>query len=526
MCTFRFLFFVFNYLQKRKVFTAGNLYAAHNLANMTKADFVSLLNESDQQAQQLVKQITRQGAGILGSAAYMKKLGNCALNFINFHRHHSKDMSNFNYFLTLSSSDVHCNGFMRLFPEGQAHLSKKLVKNVEEIPQGADKTLYTTSSEDFLFRRDMIIKYARFYDLYFRHKVETYIRKVFMDTLGAKDFICRYEFQSRSAIHVHLLIVMPCELSRADRLNAIRPWHQEATLQEIARLLDSPVLAPPGTEEAAEIHRKLGSGAAKAVKTRRKLAEVATLEWGLTESHPSNSLSDRLPVHGGTMMRNPSSQVLRSTLAQCLEEPFPSIVNLVNKVGIHQCRTSYCLKPRRQAQPPTTTNEPAPAVQCRFGFPMSFVDYEPTPTGLQRIDPPTLGGVYRVNDPASVFHGQTRMLLPRNHTNTVIRTNDITLTWKANTCSMFAFTEDEIKEYVSKYTSKTETTSTASLDLEAEILNHLGSDNVNTAAQKVLLKYHKSRDYGHAEVCLFANKGEAIFFSSFFNTFLFCFKSL
>ena len=171
----------------------------------------------------------------------------------------------------------------------------------------------------------MIIKYARFYDLYFRNKVEIYIRKVFMETVGSKDFICRYEFQSRSSIHVHLLIVMPCELSRADRLKSIQPWHQETTLQEIVHLLDSPVPAAVDTEEEAEILQKLNSGAAKAVKTRQKLAKVATLEWGLTESHPSNSLSDWLPVHGGTMMRNPSSQVLQSTLVQCLEDPLSAL---------------------------------------------------------------------------------------------------------------------------------------------------------------------------------------------------------
>jgi len=515
----RFLFVVFNYIQKRKMFAASNLYANQTLAGMSKDEFIRLLNASDQEANDLIRQITRQGANIWGSKPYMRKFGNAASNFISFIRHHSEDKECFSYFLTLSSADTHCNSFFRLFPDGVQHLSKILVKNAEEIPQGADRSLYCTNQEDYIFRRDFIIRHQRYYDVYFRHKVETYVTDIFCQEFGALDWIIRYEFQSRSAIHAHILLVLPVGVSREDRLNAMRPWHQEEELDRMEQLLDAPPPAADDTSDEAVTHRhQLKSNAAKAVLSRRKLVHISRLQWGLTMSHPSNDFSDRLVCHGGTLMQNPTNEVLRMTLEERMTDPECNLINMVNKTHIHMCKTSYCLKPRHTRPMPTipeegVLQEAQPAVHCRFGFPAALWDYEYTETGVQRQEPYQLGKLTRVMDESSVFRGQMRMHLPRNHPNTVIRNDDIALSWGANTCSMGVILEEDAKEYVCKYMAKEETNSTALEDLEADIIRHMADDNVNTICQKILLKQHKSRDYGHPEVCLYLNKGESMKFS-------------
>ena len=504
----KFLFYVFHYMQKRRTFIAGNLYASRDLANMTREEFLELINGSDMEAADLARRIIRKGAGILGSPASMRKHGQSATNLINFLRHHTEDMENLNYFLTLTSADAHCTGFFRLFPEGVAHLAKIKVKTTDLIPEGADKNKYTTESEDFLFRRDFLNRHARHYDVYFRNKVELYVDHMFVQKLGCLDFVIRYEFQARSAIHAHILLAFPIGISRADRLNAIRPWHQDDVLEQAISLVDHP--AAPVTE------------ALKAVRTRQRLVDVATLHWGLTECHPSNFLGDRLPVHLGTMMQNPTNAVLRSSLTERLSDPIPSLINLVNKVGIHQCRTSYCLKPKKTPSPRPLPSIPeeteAPTLQCRFDFPQDLLGFQYTgpsdaPTGVQPEDPPIRGVLNRISNPASTFHNQLRMRLARNHPNTVSHNQDTTLTWQANTCSMQVFLEDDMKDYVSKYTSKPEEISPMQLTLEAEILSHPGDSPFNTLCQKVLLKNQQARDYALNEVCLHLNNASVMKFS-------------
>ena len=501
----RFLFYAFHYMQKRRIFNAGNLYAEQDLGNMTRAELLQHINGSEEEAAELARRIIRKSAGILGSPASMRKFGQWGTNSINFYRHVTGDLENYNFFLTLSSADSHCNAFLRLYPDGCAHLAKTKVKNVEQIPQDADRGNYLTESEDFLFRRSFIVTHAQAYDIFFRHKVETFIKHIFIDKLGCLDHFIRYEFQARSAIHAHILMVIPAGISRADRLNAVRPWHQDVSLEQAAAFVDDP---------NAPLNEAL-----KAVRTKRDLIHFATLDLGLVECHPSNSLGDRIPAHMGTMMQNPSNEVLRSSLTDRLSDPHRSLVNLVNKVGIHTCRQSYCLKPRKPfAQTLATIPEEteSPPLQCRFDFPQSLLSYSydgpnDAPTGLIRDNPPVLGVLNRVKDPASVYYNHIRLRLARNHTNVVIHNQDTTLSWQANNCAMTVNLEEDVKEYVCKYCCKQEEKSPAQIALEADILNHPGAPN--TFCQRVLLKNDMGRDYALPEVSMHLNNAPAVKFS-------------
>ena len=72
-------------------------------------------------------------------------------------------------------------------------------------------------------------------------------------------------------INDHILMVIPSGISRADCLNAVRPWHQDVSLEQAAPFLDDP--------------NALLNEALKAVCTQWDLINFASLDLGLVECH-------------------------------------------------------------------------------------------------------------------------------------------------------------------------------------------------------------------------------------------------
>ena len=64
----------------------------------------------------------------------------------------SGDLETYNLFLTWSAADYHWPELHRLFPNHKEYLGKKVVKNLEDIPEGEDKSKYIDKKTDILLR--------------------------------------------------------------------------------------------------------------------------------------------------------------------------------------------------------------------------------------------------------------------------------------------------------------------------------------------------------------------------------------
>ena len=166
-----FIFFNFAYLEKEKVFTLGNMYAAANAFTTKEALLQQLNSEDEEVVKNLIKQIYKSSAKMKGTKAYFKKFGDVGAYYINFLRHMTDDRENFNIFYTLSSPDHHDHTFYNIFEEGRAHLAKIIVKNESEIPLGTNRNDYVTTSEDYLWRRNFLARRSHHYDIFYRTKV-------------------------------------------------------------------------------------------------------------------------------------------------------------------------------------------------------------------------------------------------------------------------------------------------------------------------------------------------------------------
>jgi len=284
-------------------------------------------------------QIHRSTVGIPGSKAQMKKLHDKCLSFLNFHRHFSNDQTYFNLFLTLSAADSHWPEFFELFPEGRAHLAKTVVDNVLNIPDGQDRSSYVTKAEDFLWRKQFLEENNRFFDIFFRIRVEEYVKEVLVKTLGALDYIIRYEFQGRGAIHAHLLLVLPMELGIDERklafsklTKAQEKWAYADVVSEV-REKHGDIIPFFELDELFVPSTLVGN----IMKARLHVIRVVGDYLGLTECHPSDHRGHWFPEDGGSLMHTPSPQVIRQGFLARVHQGLEAVVNLINLTMIHRC---------------------------------------------------------------------------------------------------------------------------------------------------------------------------------------------
>ena len=110
-----------------------------------------------------------------------------------------------NLFVTFSCADLHSNEIHEKIPGSESYLNKTIVSKVEDIPTGANRSDFLTKHEDFMLRAKAVDANADLVVSYFCTKVEAFIQEVLTVTIGVKDWIVRYEFQSRGSIHAHCM---------------------------------------------------------------------------------------------------------------------------------------------------------------------------------------------------------------------------------------------------------------------------------------------------------------------------------
>ena len=510
----RFVFYLFSFLQKEKAWTIGNIYASKN-AFTTKADLIQRLDDSGETLKELAKKIVKSSSQISGTNQYLKRLGSYAYSFINHNRHHTNDTENFNIFYTVSSADFHWPEFYKIFQEGRDHLSKVLVRKEEDIPDGADRHRYVTHAEDFLWRRRFLIEKSHEYDLYFRRKVNLLIEEVLKPVFGVKDHIIRWEYQSRGAIHAHILLYIPMGITEIERKRATKIPHTEEFLA-LRQSMQARVFNE-GASVPVEYSDDL-TAQEKAIYTEMKIIIETAFNIGITECHPSRSSNDWFIQDNGIITNPPSNSVLRQDFNHTLQDSQRNLTDIINKVGIHRCSQTYCRQPKTIITRNEETGEMETkeiATDCRFRYPRDLCGFEPVYiedglicTGAERIAEPAAPGEL-------THYGSTPIIkMLRNHKRCISYHPALLLLMPGNQDMQYILTLDQLIRYITKYITKPEVNSEAARNFQEELFNSLDDeDPVRKFCQKVIQHSTKGHDYTLAEVQLYLNRGEAILMS-------------
>ena len=501
----RFTFFTFAFLQKYTSFQLGRLFANQNRL-YTREDLVERLNQNDPESlRQLTRDIQRFTKKIPGSKEYMKQFSKRAGAVVDMYRHFTDDAENFNVFYTISSADLHDPYFYNMFEEGRAHLKKTLVKHLNEIPPNANQDQYITTGEDYLWRRNFLEAHAHHYDIYYRKLLDLLLKIVIYPVLGAKDHIIRYEYQSRGAIHAHILLAVPMGIDLASKKNMLlvdNLEEQQRVEQELFANEEQAALAVNDLPEDS-------TAAQRAIHHRLALLKEVGLRLGICERHPSDSRHDWFVQDGGTLTTPPTSSTLRQLFDEALQQVQIHIVNLVNKVGIHRCVATYCCRPRR--------NDPDNRA-CRFRFPKPLVGFHHVSDeesngsgGTRRSPPPHACGVVNClpENP-----GNMMLQMVRNHKRVVSYNPWLLMAWPCNQEMHFISEPKSVKDYCSKYIAKEQDTSNAGINFQEEVLTRVEqcTDAVKTLQSLVRLST-QHHDYSLAEVHLHISNVPAMVYS-------------
>ena len=312
----------------------------------------------------IMKSLTVFSAQIPGSRGFWRHAQKKLFAFERWLEWTSQGQDRLNVFITLSMPDHHLQELHRLLPGHEAYLYKTVVKRKEDIPAGEDPNNYITEAEDYRLRCKALADNGHIVNYFAEYRLKTFIEEVLQKGLGVVDYSVRVEFQSRTAVHYHLVGHM---------LSNVSAEEMEEAFKEYVYLDDlDPEL--PETEKQEEIKKAKRRGKvvveegckteteARVEDLRRRVCDFAVLDFGISAVHP-NSDHTKWPENGYPA---PNVNVVRY--------PYPGHdannmeldhEYLKNRVERHQHSASYCLRwDSRTGQS-----------YCRFGFPKVLLGY-------------------------------------------------------------------------------------------------------------------------------------------------------
>ena len=104
-----------------------------------------------------------------------------------------------------SFPDCHMDELHRALPGSEAYLGKIVVKKESDIPQDADPSEYITAEEDYMLRRQAIHSNGHIVGKFAAIRLNSFLKKTLVNTVGITDYSIRTEFQSRTALHWHMI---------------------------------------------------------------------------------------------------------------------------------------------------------------------------------------------------------------------------------------------------------------------------------------------------------------------------------
>ena len=428
------------------------------------------------------------GSQIPGTKAYFGQESKKAISMERWIRIMSGGKEMFNIFLTFSLPHLHMEELHRLLPGSDKYLGKTIVANMNDIPPGSDPSLYIDEKTDFKLRSSALAKNGHLVDYFGNRRLNTFIDKILINVFGMADYLIRCEYQSRKAIHWHMAAriigVSMDDLVRSakkydfdvkDSSDEEQMTALEREEERIAFIQEGIIVDHPNTEEFKE----------EVAQGRRNVIDFVTKDLGLSACHPQSDPK---------LWPGPEGQNVNKPPTNCLRTPFLKVSDqeqdyelLVNRVQLHGCRLSYCLRKILEL------------LRCRFGYPITlkgFINQLLTSEGSS-----ILNEVLRLDDfkcGAAYENGKLQFL--RNHPRFVMHIPELLPIWRGNIDQKLIDSPQHLLKYVLKYLLKPEEGSLAFTDIIKTLTSNAASTTpIRKIFQKILLKTVSEHDISKNE---------------------------
>ena len=459
---FRFILNAVNIFRRHKALTISNVYAKKVCSNMSMAQVKDKVANNDDS---LLNSLLYFGATIPGTRQYFKYEASKSTSFERFVRIESNNQGMLNVFLTFSLPDFHMPELHRLLPGSEQYLDKIVVKKTSDIPAGEDNEKYITSARSYELRQKAIRENAHIINFFGTKRLQLVIKHVLEEVLGVSHWILRHEYQSRSSLHWHLAVRME-GLLLADAEKAFKNYRfdldwDETDLTEMER-------ENPEMQKLLRTHPVVSAGEQQRVEeARRRTVDFATNHLGISEVHPQPDPKE---------WPGPEGQALSAPQINCLTDNFLNFADnpdylaadyerLCNRVQLHRCTKTYCLKENK-----------AGGDYCRFRFPMQpygFVHVKKdVGTNKSYLDEIHLQpDVHK----GAAFQGENLCFL-RNHPRLVKHVPQIASLWRGNTDATLFKSVGAVVRYILKYMSKPESSSVSFLEIAKHLAEKVDED--------------------------------------------------
>ena len=524
---------VANQHQRRTALSLGNVIAKNSAREMTVRQ---LKEELEKEKSDILNQVQYYSQKIPGSNSYFYTKKSQGKAMAEHLRYRSEDTEMFNLFLTLSMADMHLKDLHELFPESTEYLNKTVVDPLEMPLDDSEAEKFITKSRDFNLRKDVINQNAYMVVNYFCSSVENLITEVLPKTIGVKDFVIRYEFQNRGAIHAHILLsclngpsAPELELALKTTLKSNPKFLLENAIEENA--------------DSAEIEKLIQdvTNVEDAEKAMEKLTDFAALQIGVSCLHPNpNPLQWKKPY--GQNVAEPVKHACREDILDMVSTPdsvSESYENLVNTCQSHKCMMKYCLKEIKTGKKDKKKDEKIDIkdsakeeclakgdvkkqtsyFQCRFDFPKDPLgfnfEYETiSPNGeevlakverMPNILPLGSGVLEAPRVLTSAPRGNREFQTIRNHPVVNSHVPEVSFLWRGNTDCQIILSAEHAIHYLMKYMMKEEVSSKDHQKaLKAAVATCNDNQPCRKGLQKILLNSTR-RDISRQEGMLLLN---------------------
>ena len=524
---------VANQLQRRTALTLGNVIGKQSAKDMTMRQFKE---ELEKENSDILNKVQYYSQRVPGSNSYFYTKTSQAKAMAEHLRHRSEDTEMFNVFLTLSMADMHLKDLHELFPESSEYLNKTVVEPLEMPLDDTEAEPFITKSKDFLLRRQNVNNRALLVVNYFCTKVERLVTEVLPKTIGVKEFIIRYEFQSRGAIHAHVLLSCLNGPSAPELELALNTTLRKDPKADLEMAKEDNV----DSSRLEYLETKV-SDLENAQKAMEKLVYFSAHQIGISCLHPNSNPSEWKQPYGQNVaepVTHPCREDIVDTLAteSSVRNTYENLVNICQS---HKCMMKYCLKEVKTGKKKDekkdekidikdsakdealerTSNAKQQTLghECRFKFPKDPVGFKyetelmndkEVITKVERIPRNLPLGCGVVEEPSPVgsnVRGSREFKTIRNHPVVNSHVPEISFLWQGNTDCQIIESNDNALRYLLKYMMKEEVSSTEHQKAMKAAVATI-NDNLpgRKGFQKILLKSTR-RDISRQESMLLLN---------------------
>ncbi|MCH2545601.1 MAG: AAA family ATPase [Alphaproteobacteria bacterium] len=482
-----------NIMQKQQALALGNLYAERGLKNMTVKEMKERLEAGDSS---ILKSLYCFSSNIKGSQQMFSQHISKAYAFLRHLKISSENEEMFNLFLTFSAADNHWYALHKFLPGSEKYLYKKVVKNLNEIPE-SERDQYIDEKTDWILRSEAVRENQDIVNYFFQKRIRLIWKHILNPIFGGIDYICRYEFQHRGAIHCHMVISVKGG-----------PNSEQMDLAEQSPPVINSNMTP---SEMEDVKSKI----TLIEQARREMIRFNALHAGVYAVHPELD-PKKWPAPLGQMPYKPPTEILRKNYYDYINDAlsmYHHYIRMVNRVMIHKCVIGYCQSKNKahmiKQKDKDGVEVKVRKLDCRFNFPFEMHGFDPVELPDKNVLDKVQVKIPKTEDELinPFIHGASydegKLTLLRNHPNLVSHIPEMLMVWGGNTDQKTISSYDQLVNYLLKYVMKPEKQSDYYSKLAQAVAKKIDDTApLRKAAQKILMSNIGNRDMSLNECML------------------------